>query len=267
MTQAGGAVERGSQPAGERLLDQAQIVIAIARREIQSRFGHIAVGYAWTYVVPLVWVAATYFAFYFFGRSSPVFTDILTFIISGIIPYAAFRFVINAVSRVPGTMRGLLIFPSVKVEHGAAAMALIEFFNIFVIYAIVAAINYFVFGNAEMDDPLMFLEGVTLAWALGVSYAYLFIILARFNPTFLSVGQVLLRPMFFLSGVFFTANELPDRVLAVFAFNPILHAVEISRDGMLFHYQSRIASPLYALLWIAIMLSAALVVRALQNRR
>jgi len=267
MTPAGGAVDAGSQPAGERLLDHAQIVIAIGRREIQSRFGHFAVGYAWTYVVPLVWVAATYFAFYFFGRASPVFTDILTFIISGIIPYAAFRFVINAVSRTPGMMRGVLIFPSVKVEHGVAAMALIEFFNIFVLYAIVAAINFFVFGNGEMDDPLMFLEGVALAWGLGVSYAYLFIILARFNPTFLGVGQVLLRPMFFLSAVFFTANELPERVLAVFALNPLLHAVEITRDGMLFHYQSRIASSLYALLWIAVMLCAALIVRAFQNRQ
>jgi capsular polysaccharide transport system permease protein len=268
MTQIGsGAVESGSRPTAERLLDHVQVVIAIARREIQSRFGHTALGYGWTYAVPLVWVAATYFAFYFFGRTSPVFTDILTFIISGIIPYAAFRYVINAVSRVPSSMRGLLIFPSVRIEHGVAAMALIEFFNIFVIFAIVAAINYLVFGNGELDDPLMFVEGVTLAWGLGLSYAYLFVVLGRFNPTFINLGQMLLRPTFFISGVFFTANELPDRALSVLALNPMLHAVEIARDGMLFHYQSRVASPLYALLWIAAMLSAALVIRAFQDRR
>jgi ABC-type polysaccharide/polyol phosphate export permease len=55
-------------------------------------------------------------------------------------------------------------------------------------------------------------------------------------------------------------------VLSLLALNPVLHAVEISRDGMLFHYQSRVASPLYALLWIAIMLSAALIMRAFQDR-
>ena len=80
------------------------------------------------------------------------------------------------------------------------------------------------------------------------------------------MGQVLLRPSFFISGVFFTANELPDRVLSLFALNPILHAVEIARDGMLFHYQSRVASPLYALLWIVAMLVVALIIRAFQNR-
>jgi hypothetical protein len=29
-----------------------------------------------------------------------------------------------------------------------------------------------------------------------------------------------------------------------------LHAVEIARDGMLFHYESRIASAGYAFIWI-----------------
>lgn len=268
MTDAAtGAVDSPPRPIAERLLDQAQVVFAIARREVQSRFGHVAAGYAWTYIVPLVWVGATYFAFYFFGRTSPVYTDILTFIISGIIPYAAFRYVIGAVNRVPGTMRGLLIFPSVTIEHGVAAMALIEFFNIFVVFGVVAAVNYLVFGNGELSDPLMFVEGVSLAWGLGLSYAYLFVVLSRFNPAFLNLSQVLLRPTFFISAIFFTANELPDQVLSLLALNPVLHAVEIARDGMLFHYQSRIASPLYALLWIGMLLAAALVIRAFQSQR
>jgi transposase len=33
--------------------------LALARREIQSRFGENALGYAWTYVAPLAWIAAT----------------------------------------------------------------------------------------------------------------------------------------------------------------------------------------------------------------
>jgi capsular polysaccharide transport system permease protein len=267
MTQTGsGAVESRARLAAERVLDQAEVVLALARREVQSRFGHIALGYAWTYVAPLVWIAATYFAFYLFGRTSPVYTDIITFIISGLIPYAAFRYVISAINRVPGTTRGLLIFPSVTVEHGVAAMALIEYVNVFVIFAVIAVINYLVFGNGELDNPLVFVEGVTLAWGLGVSYGYLFIALGAINPTFHSIGPILLRPSYFISGVFFTANELPGRVLSLFALNPILHAVEIARSGMLFHYESRIASPIYVLLWIAGMLSAALLIRNFQRQ-
>jgi ABC-type polysaccharide/polyol phosphate export permease len=253
------------EPLAERLLDQGEVVLALARREIQSRFSQNILGYAWTFVTPLVWIAATYFAFYFFGRRSPVYTDIITFIISGLIPYAAFRYVINAIGRVPGSTRGLLIFPSVTVEHGVASMALIELVNIFIVFALVMTVNYAAFGNFELDQPLQFVLGVSLAWGLGVSYAYLFLVLGAFNPTFAAIGPVLLRPTFFISGVFFTANELPQRVLTLFALNPLLHATEIARDGMLFHYQSRVADPLYVIVWIAAMFGVALLVRSFQR--
>lgn len=265
MTQTESSVLGRREPLADRLLDDAQVVLALARREVRSRFGNNVLGYAWTYVTPLVWIAATYFAFYFFGRRSPVFTDTITFIISGLIPYAAFRYVINAIGRVPGATRGLLIFPSVTIEHGVVSMALIEFVNIFIVFAVVAALNYLLFGNGELDNPLQFLFGVALAWGLGASYAYLFLGLAGINSTFIHIAPVLLRPTFFISGVFFTANELPDRALAFFAWNPLLHAIEIARDGMLFHYQSRVAEPLYPIVWIIVMLAGALILRGMRR--
>lgn len=234
----------------ERIIGHLDVVVALARREFRSRFGENALGYAWTFVAPLVWIAATYFAFQFFARTSPVFTDTITFIISGLIPYAAFRYVINAIGRATMTVRGLLIFPNVTEAHAIATAAMIEFANIFVVYALVALVNYATFGNAEMYNPLQFLAGVSLAWSLGVGYAYLFTVLARINPTFAQVAQILLRPAFFISGVFFTANELPERLLNVLWWNPLLHAIEIARDGMLFHYDSRVASPQYVVLWV-----------------
>ena len=241
----------GPQPGlPERAIANLDVIIALAKRELQSRFGENALGYGWTYVVPLVWVAATYFAFLIFSRTPPVFTDTITFIISGLIPYAAFRYVITAISRSVVTVRGLLIFPTVTQEHAIATAAIIEFANIFVVYAIVAFVNYAAFGNAELNNPLLFLWGVTLAWGLGVGYAYLMTALGRVHRTFDQVGVVLLRPAFFVSGIFFTANELPENLLAVLWWNPLLHAVEVARDGMLFHYDSRIASPLYVLVWV-----------------
>lgn len=259
------ALEARSLAAGDKFIDRLNVVLALARREVQSRFGQTSIGYAWSYVTPLVWIAATYFAFFLFGRTSPVYTDIITFIISGLLPYAAFRFVINAIGRVNSGMRGLLIFPSVSIEDGVIAIALVEFFNMFVVFLVVAGLNWLVFGNGELDNPLMFLEGVILAWALGASYGYLFAILAQINPTFQNLGLVLLRPSYFISAIFFTANELPDRYLKFFALNPILHAVDIARDGMLFHYQSRVASPLYVIAWIAGMVGLALLIRALRR--
>lgn len=249
----------------DRLFDHACIVAALARREIQSRFGQNALGYAWTYVVPLLWIGGTYFFFNFVGRKSPVYTDLITFIISGLIPFLAFRLVIGSMGRVNGSVRGLLIFPAVTRDHAAVAMALVELVNTFIVFAVVAALNLALFGNGELDNALMFAAGVCLAWGLGAAYGYLFSTLGQIDVTFQHISGPLLRPAIFLSGIFFVANELPENILKIFALNPILHAVEFARDGMLFHYQSRVADPFYVLFWIAGMFGAALIIRFLRR--
>lgn len=249
----------------DRLLDHAYIVGALARREIQSRFGQNILGYAWTYVSPLLWIGGTYFFFNFVGRKSPVYTDLITFIISGLIPFLAFRLVIGSMGRVNGSVRGLLIFPAVTSDHAAIAMALVELVNAFIVFAVVAALNLALLGNGELDNALKFAAGVCLAWGLGAAYGYLFSTLGQIDVTFQHVSGPLLRPAIFFSGIFFVANELPENMLNIFALNPILHAVEFARDGMLFHYQSRVADPLYVLFWIAGMFGTALMIRLVRR--
>lgn len=257
-TAAFGEPKRGF---ADRLFDHLDVIGGLVRRETQTRFGQNVLGYAWSYVNPLLWITGTYIVFTYVGRQSPVYTDLITFIISGLIPFLSFRLAVASMARVNGFVRGLLIFPSVTHDHGAAALSLVELVNTFIVFAVVVTLNYVIFGNFELDNPLAFAGGVVLCWSLGVAYGYLLSILGQIDVTFQHVGMQLLRPTIFLSGIFFTANELPDEVLRIFALNPILHAVEFARDGMLFHYQSRVAEPLYVLLWVASMMLAAFVIR------
>ncbi len=257
----GGASASRLGLAAQGPIDQLEIIKGLAQRELRSRFGQNVFGYAWTFVAPLVWVAATYFAFRIFGRTSPVYTDIITFIISGLIPYAAFRYTVNAVLRAPNLVRPLLIFPSLKLEHGVTTLAVMEGLNIILVYLFVVGLNFALFGNFELDDPLTFIGGLVLAWGLGASFGYLSMSLGLINKTLEQIGPLILRPTFFLSAIFFTANELPDYLLDLLSWNPVLHVVEIARDGMLFNYRSRVASPVYAVAWIAGLLGLALAAR------
>lgn len=249
----------------ERLVHHLQILWALAKREVQSRFGQNSFGYSWTYIAPLLWIFGTYFFFGFIGRRSPVYTDLITFIISGLVPYLGFRLVINSMGRVIGAVRGVVIYPAVTREHAAIALGLVELVNTFIIFAIVAAVNFVLFNNGELDNPLKFAVGVVLAWGLGAAFGYLLSTLAQIDVTMQHISGPMLRPVIFFSGIFFVANELPEQWLAVFAWNPILHAVEFARDGMLFHYQSRVAEPIYVIQWMAGMMLAAFIVRWLRR--
>lgn len=252
----------GSRSPGEWIVANSEIVLALVRRDFSTRFSQNFFGYSWSFVAPLLWIGGTFAFFHFLGRRSPIYTDVITFIVSGIIPYVAFRYTVNAMGRVNGTVRGLLIFPTVTREHSAVAAAVLEYANIYVLAAVLFALNYFIFGNGEMSNFPMWAGGVTLAWLLGAGYGYFFSVLARGDPTIFQFGVIILRPSYFLSGVFFVPSELRGDILAVLQWNPLLHAVEIARDGMLFHYQSKLTDAWYVLAWAAGLFGAGLAVRA-----
>lgn len=220
------------------------------QRDIRMRFGEDRFAYLAAFIAPLVWVVATYMAFWLFNRTSPVYSDVVTFIISGLFPYATFRFTVTAIGRSRSIARDLLVYPTVRRWHAVSATAAVELVNSLAFVALVMLGNYLIFGNGQMAQPGEFLGGLLLAWALGISYGYLFVNLMLIKQTWWAVGQAILRPSFFISAVFFTANELPERIYNLLGWNPLLHVVEVAREGMLVHYQSRVVSPDYVLVWI-----------------
>ena len=73
------------------------------------------------------------------------------------------------------------------------------------------------------------------------------------NATQRIKGPVM-RPLFWISGLFFTANALPSHIREYFLWNPIFHCVEIVRDGWFTQYHAAYASPGYVLAWTIVLL-------------
>jgi len=259
-----GAIGSPAGGSAARVSD-VDVIAGLIRRELKIRFGEEWFGFIGAYLAPLVWIAAVYLAFMFFGRSSPVHTDLITFIVSGLVPYASFRYTVNAIGRSRSLVRNLLVYPSVRRRHAVAATALVEYANSFLIVAVVMAVNYVFFGNWEMQNPLGFAFGITLAWALGVAFGYIFNNLAEMNKIWWIVGQSILRPSFFISAVFFTGNEVPERLYRYLGWNPLLHAAEVTRTAMLVNYESRVADVGYIIVSIAVLGAAGLLVRLLMR--
>lgn len=229
-------------------------VQALVVRDVASRFGGDVLGYLWTYVLPLASIGFIYVAFAFLGRTLPFHTDSLSFILSGMLPYLLCRFTISAIVRARTAAAKLYILPSVTRNRAFIATAIVEFYNGLILYALLFTFNWLLFGNGELSDPLLALTGFATAWGLGGAFGYMMVSLSRFGELFIRAVPVILRPLFFVSGVFYTANELPAAILDMLRFNPLLHAIELIRSGLFLSYASRTASLLYPLGCIAAML-------------
>lgn len=227
--------------ASDGLLPTVRRLRAIILREVGSRYAGDKLGYLWAYIFPLSWLLVIYVAFVLLNRQSPIDTDIVSFLLSGVMPYLAARFVINAIIRARAAYRHLIILPQVSLVQIVSAIFLLELGNGLLMFAGLLAANYVIFGYLELHDPVIVLFAFFLALASGGSFAFLLTALSRISPIIPKSAPIILRPLFYVSGVFYIANEIPPGLLRLMAWNPLFHAIELLREGMFSGYSSVLA--------------------------
>ena len=81
------------------------------------------------------------------------------------------------------------------------------------------------------------------------------------------VPAVVLRPLFWISGVFFTSSMLPSDVRDLALINPLLHMIELMRSAFFHEFENQYASyPYAAFSLLAALFLAALLHRALRRQ-
>lgn len=225
----------------------ASTIHAIILREVRCRFAGDPLGYAWTFLVPLMWIGTLMFFFTLVGRTPAIPVATPAFIATGVVPYVLFRYTITSMGRVASTHRHLVHFASVRVSDLLFAAALLELLNAFVIFAMIWGISGLIFGLTPIHDPLLVFHGLLLTAAFGAGFGRFAAILGMISETAGRVIPIILRPMFWISGIFFTAPELPSALAPILFWNPLLHAIEITRSGVFLDYTSSFANAMVPL--------------------
>ncbi|MEM0977538.1 MAG: ABC transporter permease [Pseudomonadota bacterium] len=218
------------------------LIWTLVRREISTRFGPGAVAYIWALVVPLSWIGFGILAFAFFDRKTPLSAEPALFLATGILPYVVFRQTLISVTRAATANRALLHLPGVCLPDLIIAYALLEGLTTAVIVVLVlTSVTWVVSG----DWPNLFFETVFLfatTWILAVALSILTTLVSERMP---SVGRILplvLRPLFWISGVFFVASELPPIWQDLLSWNPLFLLI----DGVRAAYFHGYISPVYS---------------------
>jgi capsular polysaccharide transport system permease protein len=244
----------------------ASTIHTIMLREVRCRFAGDPLGYAWTFLVPLLWIGTLMFFFTLLGRSPAIPVDTPAFIATGVVPYVLFRYTITSMSRVASTHRHLIHFGGVRISDLLFAAALLEVLNAIVIFTMIWLLIAISFAPAPIHNPLEFINGLLLTAVFGTAVGRFAAILGMVSETAKRMVPVVLRPMFWISGIFFTATELPSNLLPYLQWNPLLHAIEITRSGVFLDYTSSFANMAVPLGVSAIFLMASYVMQTAFRR-
>ncbi len=215
-----------------------RVVGAVIQRDILSRFGQNYLGYIWALLLPLALFLTLDIIFHVIDRGVPYGATIETFLLTGIIPVLVFF--MNHKTKAMAAVRSnknLLHFRQVKPISLIFSAFILDFLTGITIF-MVAYFGLYLFGqDVTVHDPLQVLTGLLLISLLAMVFGGVFGLAALVVPDVANLSQAFNRVIFFTSGVFFYANELPPGVRELLLYNPVFHLVELVRDGFFLSYE------------------------------
>ncbi len=241
------------------LTEQSRVVRALILRETRARFGKHQLGYLWAFLEPLFFIGTFYLIYLIAQRRLPPEMDIISFITTGLLPFQVFRNIAQKTMNATGGNKPLLTYPKVKPFDLVIARFCLEAATFTTIFVVLLGVSTYVAPpGRRIDDVLTILMGLGLAIGFGGAVGVTFGGISLLAPAFERIQSVIMRPLFWISGVFFTANQLPSWARDYLLWNPILHAVEIIRDGFFPSYTAHYANPMYTAMWVLLLGAAGL---------
>lgn len=230
---------------------------ALVERERRTRFAGGMIGHFWAHLTPIAWIAFVVVLFWSLNRAPPLYVGPEIFVATGILPYLAFRQTITSLSRAIPANRSLLYLRPVTAHDLLLATAIREAMNLAITACLIFGGIIILFNVPAPAHPESVILGLGLAWFLACGIGRFIAVLGLISDSFARFVPIILRPVFWVSGIFYTATELPTALQNALWYSPILHITEITREGYFLGYTSPVATP-----WMPIAVAAGFYVLA-----
>ena len=229
---------------------QTRVVWAIILRETRTRYGAYRLGYMWAILDPAIIILTFFGLFAIANRPAPLGMDIYSFLATGLIPYKLFGSCAGQVGEAINGNRALLYYPRVLPIDLVIARWLFELVSYGAVFMLLMGGHAVYTGELAVDSPLHVIMGLVLVSLLGTAVGLVFCCLGVLATTADRARGPILRPFFWISGVFFTAEMVPESLRSLALTNPILHGAELVRGGFFNAYDTGYADVVYLLQWI-----------------
>ena len=221
---------------------QGRVIAALILREVHTLYGNTKLGYLWAIIQTAFNIAVFWLFREFLGAHAPHGMGMAVFLLCGFIPWHIFSDTISRCMKAVSANQALLTFPQVTELDLMIARVIVvwgtQLVSAIVILSVAAALGQ----SMELRHPGTLAATLFFAPLLGLGMGLVFASLSRLWPTLERLIPILMRFLFFASGVFFQVSELPARFSAPLLPNPAAQLIEWQRYG----FSASSASPLYS---------------------
>jgi len=226
-------------------MQRLRVLFALILRDMSAKFGRSVGGYLWAVAEPLGGIVLLAVAFSIALRMPPIGTSFLFFYATGIIPFTIYSNIAGSAANAVRANRGLLSYSVVTPLDAVLAGALLELLTMGVVAALLFVGIILVDGVTVNFEPIRVVRAFAMAALLGLGIGTLNCVLFGFFPTWKNIWSVLTRPLFIISGIFFTFNSAPPAMQKVLWYNPISQIIGEMRAGFYGSYRADYVSDSY----------------------
>jgi capsular polysaccharide transport system permease protein len=248
-------------------LSQLHVIHALLLRETKTRFGESRLGYVWALAHPILWIGMFAGLYYALGHSTPPGMPILAFLTTGIVPFSLFRESATRCLSAIDANKGLLFYPLVRPLDLVIARAILETVTQLVVMFLLLGTMAMWQGELHINSWTETLCGLGLAAGIGSSFGLVCCGLSVFSRSVERLFPALIRPIFWLSAVFHPVESLPRGFREFLLWNPIVHSIELVRDGWFPGYHALHVDIPYACSWILVMSFVGLSLERMARRK
>lgn len=246
---------------------QGRVISALTLRETRTRYGNSKLGFFWALFEPFAHITVFVIIFSSMGRAVPVGESMGVFMLTGIVPYLLYNNIVSGVMGGLEANKPLLGYPQVMPMDITISRVLIESATLLIVMLFFVGVAIYFGISIKIDNFLQILRPVILLILLGTGIGLINAAILPHFPSYRSIFTALSRPLYFMSGIFFTADFLSPEIYELIDFNPLLHLIEWFRVGFYPSFDSNLYDPSYAVSVCVGIFMLGLIVERLNSKR
>lgn len=170
------------------------------------------------------------------GSGSIAGLEFPIFFASGMLIYTIFSNIGQSMIGLVENNLSLMNYQRIKPIDPLIARALLEIIISAASIALILGGFYWAGYTFTWNNTLGFLAVFFLIGAFSFGIGCIFAVVSLIFQEFKKIAPIVIRPLFFISGIFFSTNSIPEYLLPYLLWNPILHAIELGRNVMFVEY-------------------------------
>lgn len=211
---------------------QCRVIAALTLREVHTINGDSKLGYLWVLVQSVFSIGVFWALRTFLNAHAPHGMSMALFLALGFGIWTVFSSGISKTMSAVSGNKGLLSFPQVTEFDVMLARILVLSATQLIVTAIIIAASVFFGYVFRPGDWLLALTLIGLIPLCALGLGMIISSLAVFVPVLEKIVPMVMRILFFVSGVFFSVDMFPQYISEVLMWNPILQAIELMRVSL-----------------------------------